>query len=67
MPILTKNELENLTGTKQTSKQRQVLERAGIYYVEQWGGGIVTTWEHVNNPRGFRANNDAEPDFDKIA
>jgi len=67
MAVLTKTEMVQLTGSKHTSKQRHVLERSGIIYIERWDGSIVTTWEHVNNPKAQTATNNNEPNFDEIA
>jgi len=67
MSELTKTELRNLTGSKHTSKQRQVLERSGIVYIERWDGSITTTWHHVNHPTAQSTPNNSEPDFDQIA
>lgn len=67
MKLLSKEDLVELTGAKQPGKQRQVLELHGIYFITKIDGTITTTWDHVNNPIGQSAQNDEEPDFDKIA
>ncbi len=63
--ILKLEDLEELTGAKQASKQAEVLTRNGIYYIERLDRSIVTTWYHVNHPTTFGASND-QPDFSKV-
>ena len=48
--ILTEQELEELTGYATPSKQKEVLQRNGIYYVEGKGGKIRTTSENIRWP-----------------
>jgi len=51
--LLTPDEIIALTGAKQENKQKEVLDRAGIFYVEKSSGGISLTWGHVNNPSRY--------------
>lgn len=67
MKLLTAEDLEELTGAKQPARQRQILEKHGIFYIQRIDGTITTTWEHVNNPHAGQLSPEAEPDFGKIA
>ncbi|MBX9604651.1 MAG: DUF4224 domain-containing protein [Gammaproteobacteria bacterium] len=58
--FLSDAELQELTGAVQAAKQRQVLDRAGIFYVVRLDGTIRTTWHHVNHPMNRTAS---EPDW----
>lgn len=48
---LTEADLERITNTSQIAAQKRVLDKAGIFYIEQVGGTITTTWYHVHHPR----------------
>ena len=48
--FLTHEELLELTGTKQPSKQADVLTRNGIYFILRYDQLIKTTWYHVHHP-----------------
>lgn len=48
--ILTDQELEELTGYSTPSKQKEVLLRNGVYFVEGKGGKIRTTSENIRWP-----------------
>lgn len=48
--ILTKDELEELTGYSTPSKQKEVLLRNGVYFVEGKEGRIRTTSENIRWP-----------------
>ncbi|MEH8258990.1 DUF4224 domain-containing protein [Aeromonas veronii] len=48
--ILTEDELEELTGYSTASKQKEVLRRNGIYFIEGKGGKIRTTSENLRWP-----------------
>jgi len=48
--ILTEQELEELTGYSTPSKQKEVLQRNGVYFVEGKGGKIRTTSENIRWP-----------------
>lgn len=47
--LLTSEELAALTNAKQAKKQREVLDKSGIRYVEGPNGEPATTWEAVNS------------------
>ena len=70
MGFLTREELEQLTGTAKPYVQRRVLDRHGIYYVESCTGKLTVTWHAVENPftRKSSAANDNEerPNFKAI-
>ena len=62
--LLTEEQVVALTGATQTSKQKQVLNRNGIFYVTKMGGGISLTWEMVNSVGAKKSTSfDSEPDF----
>lgn len=65
--FLNEEELKKLTGTKQSARQKAVLEKHGIYYITRIDGSVITTWHYVYNPRVGRSTINNEPDFDKIA
>ncbi|GAA4493404.1 DUF4224 domain-containing protein [Pseudaeromonas paramecii] len=48
--ILTDAELEELTGYATAAKQKEVLSRNGIYFIEGKGGKIRTTSENIRFP-----------------
>lgn len=48
--ILTEQELTELTGYTTPSKQREVLLRNGIHFIEGKGGRIRTTSENIRYP-----------------
>jgi hypothetical protein len=48
--ILTDQELEELTGYATPAKQREVLRKNGIYFVEGKNGRIRTTSENIRWP-----------------
>jgi len=62
--LLTKSEIEDITGAKQHSKQAKVLGDNGIYFMLRADGEIRTTWHHVHNPSKLSTLN--EPDFSQI-
>lgn len=62
--LLTKDELEAVTGAKQWSKMAEVLSACGIFYIPKANGEISTTWHHVHNPARITGSN--EPDFDQV-
>lgn len=47
MPLLTPEEMAELTGARRPSKQAKVLQSHGIKFVTGLNG-IATTWEAVN-------------------
>jgi hypothetical protein len=63
--ILTDDQVVALTGASQVKKQKQVLSRAGIFFVDKMGGGISLTWGMVNRPgKSLEAPSfDDEPNF----
>lgn len=66
--ILTCEEMRQLTGYKITTKQKQTLERNGIFFIERPDGSVTTTWYHINHPAGLHTRNDpaCEPHFERI-
>lgn len=64
--LLTDSDLVELTAAKIPSKQAEVLDRNGIYYIRRKDNTITTTWWHVNHPTRQTASNDDEPDFSKV-
>lgn len=65
--LLTDKEIEALTGAKKGSKQSEILDRHGIYYIKRLDGTITTTWHHVNHPSVQQVQSLDEPDFGAIA
>ena len=65
--LLTTEELEKLTGAKQSVKQAFILRSHGIFFIERLDGTITTTWYHVNHPVS-RTNSvfDESPNFEAI-
>jgi hypothetical protein len=59
-PIVTEQQLHELTGYRRRAELKECLDRHGIYYIEGAGGQIRTTWEHINWPLRQRqaANSD---------
>lgn len=65
--LLTIEELEKLTGAKQSAKQASILRRHGIFFVERLDGTIITTWYHVNHPNNQEKSTfDESPNFEAI-
>jgi len=48
--FLSDQEIEELTGAKQVSKQKEILTKNRIYFVERTDGKIKVCWHHVHNP-----------------
>ena len=67
---LTAEELEEVTGYKSPRKQRETLDKAGIYCIfKKATNRVWTNWHHVNNPKkvGDVATKSAiEPNFGAI-
>lgn len=67
--LITHEELVEITGYEFLSKQCEVLDRHGIFYVKDRNGAPKTTWYNFNHPRHLRFEKiaelhyDAEPDF----
>ena len=63
--LLTEQEIIELTGAKQTSRQREILSKSGIFFIEKADHKISLTWGHVNNPgmRSTRQSFDESPNF----
>lgn len=64
--LITENELQDITGAKMAYKQREVLEKYGIFYIERLDGAIRTTWHHVNNPLNRPKIDTEEPDWSSM-
>ncbi|MGX8939295.1 DUF4224 domain-containing protein [Symbiopectobacterium sp. Eva_TO] len=48
--IITDDELEKITGYKIPSKQCEILQAAGIFFITRRDGRPRTTWAHFNSP-----------------
>ena len=64
--LLTEAELEQLTGAKQASIQRRVLEDHGIFAITRNDKTVTTTWHAVHNPAKRLISGDDEPDFSQV-
>ncbi len=62
--LLTKSEIEQVTGAKQWSKIAEVLASNGIYFIQKANGEIATTWHHIHHPAKIAAS--SEPDFTSL-
>lgn len=62
--LLTREEMEEITGARQWAKMAKNLSENGIYYILREDGEIRVTWHHVHNPTRIDTSN--EPDFDSI-
>ena len=49
MPILTRQEMIDLTGADTPIKQRNVLKKHKIQWIDKADGSVVTTLEAVNH------------------
>ena len=66
--FLTEEELQDLTKAKQPTKQGQVLDQNGIYYIRRADKTIITTWYHVNHPYESSAKPESNGiDLSKVA
>lgn len=67
--LLTDEEIAKLTGVQRgADKQKRILERHGVGYIEGFDGKPRTTWEAVNAAlvaRGRRPVED-EPNWDAL-
>lgn len=63
--FITPEEMIELTGYQFPSKQCEVLERAGIFFIKRPDGHPKTTWAHFNSPLAKRPASSVseEPDF----
>lgn len=67
LDLISDEELELLTGSKQPKRQAEILDTHGIYYIKRLDGTIITTQHHVNHPaRQIVSSNDV-PDFSKVS
>lgn len=64
--LLTPQELEDITGMAQPSRQAEVLRKNGIYFITRADGKIRTTWFHVHHAGTQTKPVDQEPRFDKV-
>ena len=66
MTFLTQQDLEEITGAKQASKQIAILERYKIPHIVDIHGRPKVTWYQYNNPvNAVKVANDG-PDFSQI-
>lgn len=66
-PLLSQEDIEEVTGAKQPARQSEIFDRHGIYYIQRLDGSIVTTWHHVNHPSKQVISSNYEPDFSKVS
>lgn len=68
--LLTRVELEEITGFIQPKKQCERLRENGIFFIMRKDGRPSTTWAHIESPlssRQFLAEvSDEQPDYDAI-
>jgi hypothetical protein len=70
MSLLTKDELEQLSGLTQPAAQVKWLKTQGINHFVRNDGRPSVTWEFVNNPHGSMLTNrgkTAQPNFGALA
>lgn len=48
--FLSDQEIEELTGAKQVNKQKEILTKNKIFFVERTDRKIKVCWYHVHNP-----------------
>ncbi|EMJ9258540.1 MAG: DUF4224 domain-containing protein [Klebsiella huaxiensis] len=46
--LLTDAEMIEFTGCKQPIKQKEVLDRGGVSYIQDREGRPMVTWTHIN-------------------
>lgn len=68
--LLSTDEMKKITGYDQPTKQCQILEDHGVFFVKDRNGFPRTTWYHFNHPSHLRfseknASNE-EPDFNAL-
>lgn len=63
--ILSKCELNTVTGYQQPAAQLRWLRRQGIQAYRNGAGQIVATWHSVNYP-AVRATSENEPNFEAL-
>ncbi|WP_145517348.1 DUF4224 domain-containing protein [Yersinia mollaretii] len=65
--LLTRAELEEITGFVQPRKQCECLRENGIFFIERKDGRPSTTWAHVEHPLCSRniiqSNPEEQPDY----
>ncbi len=65
--LLTTEEMEQLTGARAASKQAEILDLNGIYYIRRKDRSIAVCWHHVHNPLlGSVQSRKTEPDFSSL-
>jgi hypothetical protein len=65
--IVSKEVIEEMTGSPQPAKQAEILAAHGVYFITRLDGKIRTTWHHFNNPATRAARSDNEPNFASIS
>lgn len=63
--LLSDADLYDLTGYKYPAKQKAILNKNGIKFIERKDGKIRTTWGCVEQANAA-AINDPEPDWEKL-
>ncbi|EOI6872151.1 DUF4224 domain-containing protein [Yersinia enterocolitica] len=68
--LLTRIELEEITGFVQPRKQCERLRENGIFFIMRKDGRPSTTWGHIEYPLSSRqliqVASDEQPDYDAI-
>lgn len=66
--FLSEKDIEELTGAKQVSKQKEILTKNRIFFVERTDGKIKVCWHHVHNPMlNYKTSVDDLIDWDKAS
>lgn len=65
--LLTEAEIIKLTGARQASKQMDVLNNNGIYYIVKKDKSLNVTWYAVHHPNNQQTITQDLPDFDAMA
>lgn len=64
LDLLTKEELEALTGRDRPSAQKRILDKHGIFWIERGDGTLAVTLHAVHHPSGQTGQDDVEQQLD---
>lgn len=64
--LLDNEDLITLTGSAETRKQKSVLRKHGIPFINTASGGLSTTWEAVNFALKSGSGKTEEPNFNMV-
>lgn len=64
--LLTDDDISELTGYTAPAKQREALDRMGVFFYIRTDGKPRTTWHHVNHPVIMKRGPSAGPNFDAL-